>query len=175
MPRLVVPDARLRASFLAAVEEFANEVRAGDRSAAGSHLELYGDRWHTESGFAQYVADLLAVEHVPRRADLVTETVRWWVEGSEFIGRLSVRHRLTEPLRRLGGHIGYDVRRSRRLEGHATAMLRAALPLAHDLGIDPALITCDATNAASRRVIESNGGILEDELDGTLRFWVLTG
>ena len=49
-------------------------------------------------------------------------------------------------------------------------MLRAALPLAHGLGIDPALITCDATNMASRRVIERNGGIL-DASDGILRFW----
>ena len=42
------------------------------------------------------------------------------------------------------------------------------------MGIDPALITCDATNVASRRVIETNGGIFEDELDGILRFWVPT-
>ena len=53
-------------------------------------------------------------------------------------------------------------------------MLRAALPLAHSLGIDPALITCDATNMASRRVIERNGGILDSESDGVLRFWTPT-
>jgi predicted acetyltransferase len=37
-------------------------------------------------------------------------------------------------------------------------MLAAALPLARALGITEALLTCDVTNAASRRVIESNGG-----------------
>ena len=37
-------------------------------------------------------------------------------------------------------------------------MLAAALPIAQALGIDEALLTCDETNVASRRVIEANGG-----------------
>ena len=53
-------------------------------------------------------------------------------------------------------------------------MLAAALPIARDLGIDPALVTCDDTNAASRRVIESTGGVFEDQREDTLRFWVPT-
>ncbi len=53
-------------------------------------------------------------------------------------------------------------------------MLRASLPAARRLGILIALITCDATNTASRRVIESCGGNREDERDGKLRFWVPT-
>jgi predicted acetyltransferase len=178
MPRLIEPDVRARESFLAAMDEFAAEGRAGGSTTVGSDLAERGDRWHTEAGFAEYVAAVRADERVARRQGLVTQTTLWWVEGPqdrpEFLGRIAVRHRLTEQLRRLGGHIGYDVRRSRRREGHATAMLLAVLPLAHGMGIDPALITCDATNVASRRVIESNGGIFEDELDGTLRFWVPT-
>jgi predicted acetyltransferase len=54
-------------------------------------------------------------------------------------------------------------------------MLRAALPIANELGIDPVLVTCDVENLASRRVIEANGGVLEDERSGKLRFWVPTG
>ena len=42
-------------------------------------------------------------------------------------------------------------------------MLAAVLPEAHARGIDPALLTCDADNVASRRVIEANGGVLEDQ------------
>jgi predicted acetyltransferase len=53
-------------------------------------------------------------------------------------------------------------------------MLAAALPVAQDLGIDPALLTCDVDNLASRRVIESNGGVLEDQREDKLRFWVPT-
>jgi Predicted acetyltransferase len=50
----------------------------------------------------------------------------------------------------------------------------AARPFARDLGIDPALLTCDDTNVASRRVIESNGGVFEDQREDKLRFWVPT-
>ena len=53
-------------------------------------------------------------------------------------------------------------------------MLRTALPVASGLGIDPALVTCDTGNVASRRVIEANGGVLGDERQGKLRFWVPT-
>jgi Predicted acetyltransferase len=53
-------------------------------------------------------------------------------------------------------------------------MLAAARPFARDLGIDPALLTCDDTNVASRRVIESNGGVFEDQREDKLRFWVPT-
>jgi predicted acetyltransferase len=177
--RLIVPDVRARESFLAAMAEFAAERRTGDRTMVGSDLERYGERWHTADGFAGYVADLLAEEHTPRWAGFVTQSTRWWVEGPdeapEFIGRTSIRHRLTDALRTQGGHIGYDVRRSRRRQGHATALLRAALDCAHGRGIDPVLITCDATNVGSRRVIERNGGVPADP-PGTdvLRFWVPT-
>ena len=101
-------------------------------------------------------------------------TTLWWVDGSAYLGRIAIRHRLTPALREVGGHIGYDVRRSARRQGHATAMLAAALPVAAALGIDPALVTCDDTNVASRKVIEANGGVLEDERAGVLRFWVPT-
>jgi predicted acetyltransferase len=53
-------------------------------------------------------------------------------------------------------------------------MLRAALPVANDLGIESALITCDSDNVASRKVIEACGGRFDDERGGKLRYWVPT-
>jgi predicted acetyltransferase len=53
-------------------------------------------------------------------------------------------------------------------------MLAAALPVARGLGIDPVLITCDEDNTGSRKVIEANGGVLEDIRHGKLRFWAAT-
>ncbi|MET9380470.1 GNAT family N-acetyltransferase [Streptomyces sp. NPDC002928] len=102
-------------------------------------------------------------------------TTFWYTEGDAYLGRLTVRHRLTPFLLELGGHIGYDVRASARRQGHATAMLREALPYARALGLDRVLITCDTTNTASRKVIEANGGEFEDERGGKLRYWIRTG
>jgi predicted acetyltransferase len=104
----------------------------------------------------------------------VPSTTLWWVEDEQYLARIAIRHRLTAHLLEGGGHIGYDVRPSARRRGHATTMLRAALPVAHDMGIASALVTCDVTNVASRRVIEANGGVFEDQRGERLRFWVPT-
>ena len=42
-------------------------------------------------------------------------------------------------------------------------MLAAVLVEARAKGIDQALLTCDVDNVASRKVIEANGGVLEDQ------------
>lgn len=176
MAQLVDPDVRFHRSFLAAMAEFAEEGRTGDDSMIGSRLARFGPTWGNAEGFARYVAVELADRRpeAPRPVGHVPCSNLWWVEGEEYLGRIAVRHRLTDGLREVGGHIGYDVRRSRRGEGHATAMLAATLPVAGRLGIDPALVTCDDDNIASRKVIEANGGLLEDERHGKLRFWIPT-
>jgi predicted acetyltransferase len=174
MARFVDPDVALKGSFLAAMAEFADEGRAGDGSGIGRDLEEWTGRWESDEGFAAYVAEKAAESAGVVREGWVRCTNLWWVDDAGYIGRMSIRHELNEWLREVGGHIGYDVRRSRRREGHATAMLAAALRIARDLGIDRALLTCDEDNAASRLVIERNGGMLEDVRKGKLRFWVPT-
>lgn len=93
---------------------------------------------------------------------------------SEFLGRIAIRHRLTPKLRQFGGHIGYDVVPTARGKGHARRMLGLALPVARKLGIDRALLTCGLDNIASQKVIEANGGILDENATERLRFWIAT-
>jgi predicted acetyltransferase len=159
--------------------EFSAEGRGrpDDDSMVGHELRSFGPIWSTEEGFAQYVTTLraAALEETPRPEGHVPSTTWWWVAGPEYLGRLAFRHRLTDHLREVGGHIGYDVRPSARRRGHATAMLAAALPLVRAMGVDDVLVTCDVDNIGSRRVIESAGGRFEDERGGKLRFWVATG
>jgi predicted acetyltransferase len=81
---------------------------------------------------------------------------------------------LTPALETMGRHIGYDVQPAHAGRGHATAMLAAALPIAASLRISQALVMCDKTNAASRRVIEANGGCPLDATERKLRYWVPT-
>ena len=72
----------------------------------------------------------------PARGRSCCQTNWWWVEGEEYVGRISLRHQLTPHCVDFGGHIGYDVRRSQRRKGHATAMLAAVLTEAHRRGIE---------------------------------------
>jgi predicted acetyltransferase len=176
MPELVEPTVAVHASFLAAMREFAREGRAGDDTMVGHDLAEWSGRWETDEGFAAYVGAVVRErdEDAPRRPGWVPCTTLWWVDGSTYLGRIAIRHRLTPALREFGGHIGYDVRRSARRQGHATAMLAAALPVAAALGIDSALITCDLTNVGSQKVIEANGGLLEGQCGEKLHYWVRT-
>jgi predicted acetyltransferase len=176
MPGLSAPTTDVHASFLTAMAEFRAEGRGrpADDSMLGSDLRRCGAVWSDPGRFATYVAGLRAqgLEETPRPAGLVPCTTLWWLDGEQFLGRLAIRHRLTERLRRRGGHIGYDVRPSARRRGHATAMLRAALPVARGLGIRRVLVTCDEDNVASRAVIEANGGVRDQPCAGTLRYWM---
>ncbi|AGL17530.1 GNAT family N-acetyltransferase [Actinoplanes sp. N902-109] len=176
MPLLNPPTSAVRASFLAAMAEFQAEGRGvpADHSMLGREIRTWSPRWSDPAVFADYVRELRAdaLEETPRPDTFVPGTSLWWIDGTEYLGRLTVRHRLTAGLLEYGGHIGYDVRPSARRHGHATAMLAAARPVAAGLGIDPALVTCDVDNIGSRKVIEANGGRFEDQRGVKLRFWV---
>lgn len=179
MPELVTPTTGVHASFLDAMAEFAAEGRLGpsDASMLAQESRQHGAFWATPEGFAALVDDIVgaAAEDHPRPDGFVPCTNLWWVDGDRYLARIAIRHRLTPWLLEAGGHIGYDTRPSARRQGHATAMLAAALPVAAGLGIESALLTCDADNLASRKVIEANGGVLADQRGPKLRFWVPTG
>ncbi len=172
--QLVRPTAAVMSSFLEAMDEFVAE--GAHESQTTGWIARYGDTWRTRAGFQAFVDTVNAEEvdeSVLPEAWVLTST-RWWVDGDRYLGRIAVRHRLNEFLREVGGHIGYDVRPSARRQGHATGMLRAVLPHAHELGIDPALVTCDDDNLASVRVIEACGGVLEDVRGIKRGYWVPT-
>jgi predicted acetyltransferase len=173
MPELIDPTVRLRTSFLAAVAEFRAD---GDFPVPWFVTEIDPAALTDAAGFSAYIARLLneRTEAGVRSLGFVPMTTLWWAEGDHMLGRIAVRHRLTPALEKAGGHIGYDVRPSARRQGHATAMLAAALPLARALGITQALLTCDDTNTASRRVIEANGGRFIDMAGRKRRYWVPT-
>lgn len=81
-------------------------------------------------------------------------------ENAEIIGRVHIRHTLTDALKHRGGHIGYAVVPRERRQGFAKHLLRAGLRECLKHKIDPVLITCSATNVASWRTIEACGGVL---------------
>ena len=185
--RLTEPDPRFHRSYLAAFDEF---VAAGEDRHAG--LPSFGAPPYTDAeplghgftrkavaepeGFAALV-DLVrrvADPGSPRPRGYVPWTELWMAEGDEYLGRITLRHELTEALFTWGGHIGYVVRPSARRQGHASAALQGIMPLCRERGIDPVLVTCDVDNDPSRRTIEGAGGVYEDTREGKLRYWIPT-
>ena len=77
----------------------------------------------------------------------------------------------------MAGHIGYKIRPSERRKGYGKLICRLAIGEARKLGIGDILITCDDDNIGSRKIIEANGGQLQDIIDNnraalTRRYWI---
>lgn len=166
--QLASPSLRYKESYLDALREFQEEGRDLDINA--------GD---LEKNFKQFIRDLAEeAEGNNLKEGRVPQTTYWAIDSKEYVGRISVRHHLNDKLQAVGGHIGYEVRPSKRRRGYGLKMLKQVLPRAKKLGITKALVTCDSTNIASRKIIERCGGVFEDERETEagkptkLRFWI---
>jgi predicted acetyltransferase len=172
---LVPPSLRHKDSYVAALRE-------GFRRGAQDRTSLQRIR-EIERDLAAHIAAitdqtgrirLSTGEIVPR----VPFSLRWLVEDHEFIGEASIRHRLNAHLMREGGHVGYGIRPSRQRQGYGRLILALALDECRRLGLERVLLTCLQDNVASARIIEANGGELENVIvdpagRGRLRrYWI---
>jgi len=166
--QLEYPSLKYKKSYLGSLGEFQKE---------GRNLEINANE--LKNNFENF---LTSIQDESRGKNLkggrVPQTTFWAIEGEEYVGRISIRHHLNDHLKVVGGHIGYEVRPSKRNLGHGTQMLKQVLPKAKELGIIKALVTCDSDNVASRKIIEGSGGVLEDKATTEsnkptkLRFWI---
>lgn len=81
-------------------------------------------------------------------------------DGERLIGLLQIRYDLPKKLSETYGDVGYGVRPSERGKGYATAMLRYALSVCGEKGMEQVVLGCYEDNLASAAVIQKNGGVL---------------
>ncbi|MFF1830382.1 GNAT family N-acetyltransferase [Paenarthrobacter sp. NPDC058040] len=161
VPFLVAPSPHYRESWLESLEEW------GTRDQDGASVFLadrYGLNLHEIHGFNKWVDLLnnLALETFQPLEGFSNQTSLWVVEGSTYLGAVSLRHALSNKyLADVGGHVGYGIRPSARRRGSAKLALRGALDEARSLGLDRVLVTCLDSNLPSALTIESCGGALE--------------
>lgn len=86
-------------------------------------------------------------------------------DDENFIGLLSIRYELPKALSEKYGDIGYGVRPSERKKGYATQMLKFALTVCKENGMEKAILGCYKSNIASAATIIKCGGILVAEND----------
>ncbi|CAH0526023.1 GNAT family N-acetyltransferase [Vibrio hippocampi] len=167
---------RLQLQYREAFQRFYHDFLQHDAQNADYYRQGIDD-------FAAYIQHLDDEEQgINLKLDYVPCSHLWLIDDKQqIVGAIRIRHRIDNPFLSLeGGHIGYDVAPSFRGQGYGKQMLKLALPVAHDLGLDPVLITADEDNVASRRVIETNGGRLDNIVMGEVftnllaRYWVKT-
>lgn len=168
VPSLAAPSATYRASFTAALTEFAE-----------TETDMSFERRHAAADFDAYVRDCAAWSRGENLPDgRVAYSTFWLVRETEYLGTILVRHSITERMQRFGGHIGYIIRPSERRKGYGTLICQLGLDYARTLGLDRVLLTCADTNVASVRIIEDNGGVLQDKIMvgtrpvPTRRYWI---
>ena len=147
-----------------------------DFTAAGEKV-MPGAAGSSEASFTDYL------RHLERRQrwegcppGIVPSHLYFLEEGGRLLGAIDLRWELNERLLHYAGQIGYGVRPTARGRGLATRMLGMALEKVRTRGWERVLITCLEENRASARVIEKNGGRLEDcrSYDGHTyrRYWI---
>lgn len=152
--KLVAPSIKYQQSYLEALKEAKGET--------GTILR----RIKEGESFEQFVENIKGeTKGINLPEGFVSATELWLIDNNEFIGRVSIRHTLNENLEKMGGHIGYYVRVSKRGKGYGKKILAMGLKYARKLGIDKVLITCDLNNIPSAKVIEANKGVLENIVD----------
>lgn len=113
-------------------------------------------------------------ELIPR----VPSDIYWLIDGDTFIGEAGIRYSLNDWLLQIGGHVGYGIRPEFQCKGYGKLILKLALDILRARGIDRALVTCYDHNVGSARIIEANGGLLENLLDDprgggkSRRYWI---
>jgi predicted acetyltransferase len=167
---LIEPSLDFEADFLAMAREYL---------AAGAPREKPGYE-EAMKDFAAYVRKQQDMARGLNLAPgLVPQTTFWLIhDGRAILAMSRLRHRLTPKLEQDGGHLGYGTRPSERRRGYGTLICALTLAKARALGLGRVLLTCNVDNAASARIIEKNGGVLQDlvrcEESGVLnrRYWI---
>ena len=164
--KLVKPSLEYKNNFIEATKEFEEN---------GENVYLHDSKFDGDfDKLLLKIKERKEGKNLP--ADRVPQTELWLVENDKFIGWTKIRHRLNENLLLQGGHIGYSIRPSARNKGYGTKILELTLAEAKSMGIDKVLITCDDDNIGSAKIIEKNGGTLENtiENEGKLkrRYWI---
>ena len=109
---------------------------------------------------------------------IVPSSTYWIFEdvSGRIVGAVNIRHWLNEELLRVWGNIGCGIRSDERGKGYATRALSLALDKCRALRLPRVLLGCYKDNAASARVIQKCGGVLENEIaEGgkvVQRYWI---
>lgn len=170
MFNLVKPDISLREKFISMVNDYNDN----------NENIFNNDYFNTDFDYEGYIKDLDDLSNGVGLPEGYVPSTEWWLINSinDILGTVRLRHKLGERNFQEGGHIGYDISPRYRKKGYGKIILELVLNKAKELGLEKVLITCDFDNIGSRRIIEHNGGKLENSIISketgkeVLRYWI---
>ncbi len=162
--KLIRPQTEYKEDYLEALKEYHAEKRY-----------CYQDIPSLHADFDAFIKELRAEKGYPHQpyqdwVEPMPETVVWLVKDGDYIGTVDIRHRLNWHLEKWGGHVHFVIRPSMRSKGFGKKILKKAMPIINYLGIDKALLTLAPDNETAIHIVESCGGVFEDETTQTDKF-----
>lgn len=149
------------------VFEMIQDIGVGEN---GFNNSLYSD------DFSLFQEKLLKNHEMSEALNLepqyVPQTIYWIYVDGKPVGYGKLRHYLNQSLLQHGGHIGYVISPMNRGKGYAKKLLEELLQKAKEKGMDQVLLTCDVSNRASRKVIETNNGQLKEVKNDSCFYWI---
>lgn len=147
--KLVKPSILFKDSFIEFVEDVKN-----------TGYESYEHYTKAEEDFEEFVTDLTnSSKGINIPEGWVPCSSYWLVDDSgEVVGVIRIRHRVDSDYLQMIGHIGYEIKSSRRKKGYGSKLLELGLTEARKIGLEKVLITCDEDNIGSIRIIEKFNG-----------------
>lgn len=175
MPELLKVSKTYLPAFAKALEEYKNDNSPYIISTVNSLVEAFDN--NSQDEWVQNQQD--EEKGINLKPGYVSSTTYWLMDEGEYIGTFALRHSLTEHLKKIGGHIAYTIRPSKRRQGYAIAGLSLCLKEAAKMGIEKAMVTCNVKNTASHAVMikalhKYGGEVWPDiEVDGGFEHRVL--
>lgn len=156
MFNLVKPDISLREKFISMVNDYNDN----------NENIFNNDYFNEDFDYEGYIKDLDDLSNGVGLPEEYVPSTEWWLinNNNDILGTVRLRHKLGERNFQEGGHIGYDISPRYRKKGYGKIILELVLYKAKELDLEKVLITCDFDNIGSRRIIEHNGGKLENSI-----------
>lgn len=168
---LIRPQREYAGEIVAYRQEF---LDAGDMMDGCGVLRRYED----PEEYIQVCLDRECPEKTPAELAPAIQLHLIRARDKVLLGMLQIRPMVNERIRSYSGNIGYSVRPSERRKGYAKQMLKMALPLCREMGMEKVLICCVADNIGSEKTILANGGVYESTVREPManidlkRFWI---
>ncbi len=153
--RLILPTVELETNYLDLVEDW--------KTNDGENLP-----WYLNIAKEDFPATVEKLNNMSKGIgieDQYVENTTYWLVNREnkILGILNIRHRLNEWFLKYAGQIGYGIRPGERRKGYATEILRLALVVCREMGMEKVLVCCNNDNIGSMKTILRNGGIFDSE------------
>lgn len=94
----------------------------------------------------------------------------YWIlnDNKILVGTIDLRHNYKDTL----GNISYYIFPKYRNRGYASEALKLALDKYKKNNINKVMVSCLSDNLYSQKIIEKNGGILQEEKNNIRKYWI---